>query len=1461
MSNELPPHYQQAIPGYMGQVRPPQGTPAAGSAGPGGLTSGSYMNMMPMYFQQGNIINPHGVPQSMAMMPQMANANANTNPLMSYSGAPVPGQTLAVSDTMTNPLLGMGNVNPGGAPSTPGPSLMQPTSGLNIGIPNHPMAMAAYQHALKMQQMANAGIRPTTIPQNMVNVSSAPNVSATPNVAGARSVLGTPDPSQGGGTAPGTPNPNAGTSSAAATPKMTNKVPFFTQRQLQLMNLPIQEQQRILDLQRKNMLDNENFRLLQELYKIAVQSNPELAAERFVGSETGTLATSSTTHTKHPSTNTTTTETMGSLTTALLQQQVLQHSQAQPQPTNVPIPTSSGNPPIVPQNPGKMAPKPISTSAALPNGSLPNLPAGMNRPPFNPSAMSPYGSTPNTSVTTGRPMFNSAGWAGSAQGLTNAQKKMLMNSFMQQQQQSQQQLMYNQNMQRLQQQNQQHLLRLQQQQQQQQRMQFSGQLPLAMNPTAMINSQVNPNMTLQQAMAMHRQPPGNFRLQPRPSPQQLSGFNNAAGATVMTSDSPDMTISQKVNLTAPAPSQASPSMVGQKPPVSMALVNGGSATSPDVVQSAPSPLMSPPTMGKGQRKLSNQMRTGMLSPGMTTPPPGPVSTGIPSSSSVGRNNKPVPAQRGPSGAVMEEASHSVSVASPPPQVTYVPLPPAKKALYEQAVEQYKACQEALTQAQKRQKLSNTHRFNLGTQVAELQRHLVGNRYLNPATQPLPTAESVQMMSGPHGGPLVQVLFNSRRPNSRKHAIPIFSRSKLHEQARQGERLVPVRLELEAEGHKLRDTFTWNLNDQLITPELFAETLCEDMHLPSSLFVSGIVRQLNDQLEDYRVHGDVNVAAYQADILTGGPEAEEATSPSSPDLALTSSKVKHEVMGSMGGPHGVDLRVTIQLDITVGNVALIDQFEWDIGRSVIAEAYKVKHELQSTDELGTPCNKREGNDIYCSMCGGVRQPTSRLVSGNLTRSTADTNIMSTSDSIHADIDPGTGLGLFTSSTLDSPSVLQSVLYRCVCDAVDPNWEQLGLGLDRPESIDNPESSDMVADDSLPSKDHPNGGLNRLSTFNNRVWELGMGCQDPERFATGLCADLGLPGEFQTAISHSIREQLFIYTKTLLLLGYPMDGTPVEDVELQSALLPPVESVIRSRRDVDAYTPSLMELVVGELERKERDEDRDIRRKRRQTRGRRGIILPERAPLKTMRTLWRPHPGGSHTSISLNEDTFLTDVTLEGRHVSSGPAAYTRGHHISTGTLHHGQTPSALPRGTSTTAGFMTNSAVPVPRSLFAGHELEMLETEAAIEQANRASIVAATSTAMTIGAHGAVPQALGGSSSQRAPFIKVESVQATPTLPSESNASPHVSTVANGTMSGLPVSHSLSGDPALLADKAAFPHGHGLPTVGTATSTIPDPFVQSMTHSTTRISTIKNTSSLPSSPSLLGSDLDLSDMDM
>lgn len=90
-------------------------------------------------------------------------------------------------------------------------------------------------------------------------------------------------------------------------------------------------------------------------------------------------------------------------------------------------------------------------------------------------------------------------------------------------------------------------------------------------------------------------------------------------------------------------------------------------------------------------------------------------------------------------------------------------------------------------------------------------------------------------------------------------------------AQQAEDLVPIRLDMEVEGQKLRDTFTWNKNgsnenksatlnhclflflEQLITPEMFAEILCDDLDLNTMAFVPAIAQAIKQQLESH--HND------------------------------------------------------------------------------------------------------------------------------------------------------------------------------------------------------------------------------------------------------------------------------------------------------------------------------------------------------------------------------------------------------------------------------------------------------------------------------------------------------------------------------------------------------------------------------------------------------------------------------
>jgi len=99
-------------------------------------------------------------------------------------------------------------------------------------------------------------------------------------------------------------------------------------------------------------------------------------------------------------------------------------------------------------------------------------------------------------------------------------------------------------------------------------------------------------------------------------------------------------------------------------------------------------------------------------------------------------------------------------------------------------------------------------------------------------------------------------------------------------------LVPIRLDMEIGNKQLRDTFTWNKNEVLITPEQFAEILCDDLDLSPTQFVPSIAATIRQQCEKEALDEE---------------ELAELT----------------------------DTRIIIKLNIHIGNVSLNDQFEWDL----------------------------------------------------------------------------------------------------------------------------------------------------------------------------------------------------------------------------------------------------------------------------------------------------------------------------------------------------------------------------------------------------------------------------------------------------------------------------------------------------------------------------------------------------
>lgn len=130
---------------------------------------------------------------------------------------------------------------------------------------------------------------------------------------------------------------------------------------------------------------------------------------------------------------------------------------------------------------------------------------------------------------------------------------------------------------------------------------------------------------------------------------------------------------------------------------------------------------------------------------------------------------------------------------------------------------------------------------------------------------------------------------TRLQNKRVRTFPMIyddlDPAALHHLSNVPEVLVPIRLDMEIEGHKLRDTFVWNKHEISITPEQFAEILCDDLDLPGQAFVPAIAQSIRQQIEAF------------------------------PTESILDQQT--------------DQRVLIKLNIHVGNISLVDQFEWDL----------------------------------------------------------------------------------------------------------------------------------------------------------------------------------------------------------------------------------------------------------------------------------------------------------------------------------------------------------------------------------------------------------------------------------------------------------------------------------------------------------------------------------------------------
>lgn len=136
-----------------------------------------------------------------------------------------------------------------------------------------------------------------------------------------------------------------------------------------------------------------------------------------------------------------------------------------------------------------------------------------------------------------------------------------------------------------------------------------------------------------------------------------------------------------------------------------------------------------------------------------------------------------------------------------------------------------------------------------------------------------------------------------------------------------------------------------------------------------------------------------------------------------------------------------------------------------------------------------------------------------------------------------------------------------------------------------------------------------------------WDMNNSGEAAEIFARQMARDEALSGEFTTAIAHSIREQVQLFTRSLYVLGHPFDGSIVTDEDVKSSLGPsPMPSALRPYQAAKEFTPIFYELNVAELEKTELSQSREERRQKRSVNRRGGPTLPDlKDRQRTIRTL--------------------------------------------------------------------------------------------------------------------------------------------------------------------------------------------------------------------------------------------------
>ncbi|CAO1616149.1 unnamed protein product [Sympodiomycopsis kandeliae] len=194
-----------------------------------------------------------------------------------------------------------------------------------------------------------------------------------------------------------------------------------------------------------------------------------------------------------------------------------------------------------------------------------------------------------------------------------------------------------------------------------------------------------------------------------------------------------------------------------------------------------------------------------------------------------------------------------------------------------------------------------------------------------------------------------------------------------------EMLIPIRIELETETHRIRDLFTWNANEKLLTPAHFARIFLQDLDLPIDPYANQIEAAINQQIEEWSTLAEIDVGPARGGIWScRDPDASKGEKFRS-DITDEREKAKDARAWNWGieknfkremkrlkresGPHPKkrkldnasateipegskgewedDLRIVLDYQVQILQHTLRDRLEWDLSSPLTPEAFASK----------------------------------------------------------------------------------------------------------------------------------------------------------------------------------------------------------------------------------------------------------------------------------------------------------------------------------------------------------------------------------------------------------------------------------------------------------------------------------------------------------------------------------------